>query len=244
MKPLVIRLLAIGYFLGAASPAWAQQPDPIVQARQEWEAGRQLFQVGRYAGALEHFSRGYQLSQKGGFLFNMAECARLLGEKLRARGLYLSYLRIHGKERFRDQAIANCNALGQGDCTPSASGPAVVAPAVPTAPVVPVAPTPTPKHAAPPAGPTPPKTAVKPTRQPSAAAGVATPKLEAKAPYLPDEKSPGKTSPKGRPFYRHWGFWAGVGAAVVAGTVTAVVLATRSDSSLPAHDWLFDFRDK
>jgi len=41
---------------------------------------------------------------------------------------------------------------------------------------------------------------------------------------------PGTSGPITRPFYKTWWFWTGVGAVVLAGTVTTILLAGRSSS--------------
>jgi hypothetical protein len=51
------------------------------------------------------------------------------------------------------------------------------------------------------------------------------------APGLDLTAQPGPAPSESPPIYKKWWFWTGVGAVVVAGTVTAIVLANRSSSA-------------
>jgi len=83
------------------------------RARQAWTDGRALYQGADYAAALERFRVGCDLSGKGGFLFNMAECKRLLGSRADARALYLRYLEENPTGKHR-QLAARRNAVHLG----------------------------------------------------------------------------------------------------------------------------------
>jgi hypothetical protein len=72
----------------AAPPARAEEQD----AKAHFASGQELFAHGSYPEAMQEFSAGYQLSHRPLFLFNMAECARLLGDAARARALYSQYI--------------------------------------------------------------------------------------------------------------------------------------------------------
>lgn len=207
--------------LGLATAARAKTPADMEQAKKAFKQGQELYNKGDYKGALKQFSRGYKLSGKGGFLFNMAECARQIASKKLAREMYLRYVREHPRGKHRAEAIKQCRSLAVGPCPEDGSltEPRSARPAVA------------------PAKPLPPAKQLPPAEAEPTPAAV-------KADYLPPPAAPpGGKQERSRPFYKHWGFWAGVGAVVVAGSVTAVVLATRSDDgpSYPPADYTLDF---
>lgn len=191
-----------------ASPAQGQpvqSAERMARARAAWLEGRQLFDQGRFSAAKASFARGYRLSSKGGFLFNMAECERLIGKKRGARRLYLKYLTNHPKGRHKERALHKCQGLQAGPCHETKKAQRRSAPL---------------------------------TR------GLSPDDPSARQPLV---RSPARTSSQrssSTPFYKHWGFWAGVGAVVVAGSVTAIVLGTRSDDepAMPTGDYTLDFR--
>ncbi len=192
---LLLLLLAV-----LAWPRTAAAQDAAVES---WNRGLQLFNRGSYAEAMKAFARGYQLSRKAGFLFNMAECARLMNDRARARQLYVRYLTEHPQGKLRAEALRRCEELGLGPC------PALGREDLPGE-----------------SPPPPPPPALQPTPQP--------------APYLPARQE--APPPPGKPFYKRWPLWVGVGAVVIAGTVTAAVLASRShDRAVPEGNYVVDF---
>jgi hypothetical protein len=252
--------------LGLATMARAKTPADIKQAKLAWKQGQELYNKGDFKGALKEFSRGYKLSGKGGFLFNMAECARRMASKKLAREMYLRYVREHPKGKHTSEALKQCLSLAVGPCPEDgslteprpakpAAKPAALAKAKPAASTAKAA-----ASAAKPAALAKAKPATAAAKPPPlakakpAASTVKPPPLAkakpaastVKADYLPPPAAPpGGKQERSRPFYRHWGFWAGVGAVVVAGSVTAVVLATRGDDgpSYPPSDYTLDFTE-
>ncbi len=65
--------------------------DEIV-AKQHFARGKQLAAAKDFARAYDEFAAGYVVSHRAQFLFNMAECMRVLGDAPRARDLYTRYL--------------------------------------------------------------------------------------------------------------------------------------------------------
>ncbi len=68
------------------------QDDSQARARQHFIHGQAAVDAGRFHEAYEEFERGYALSQRALFLFNMAECARHEGRLEIARRDYERYL--------------------------------------------------------------------------------------------------------------------------------------------------------
>jgi hypothetical protein len=205
------------------------------QAMECWKRGLEHFGKGNYREAMREFTRGHALSGKAGFLFNMAECARLMNDARQARTLYLRYLAEHPQGKLRAEAQRRCQELGAGACVapPAAAGAPRAAPAVdgedsglPAAPSAARGP------------------GIPPVSAPPAPAATAPPKAApapaASAPYLPvsEEQPPARR----KPLYKRWPLWVGVGLVVVGGTVTAAVLASRSrERTIPDGNYLVDF---
>ena len=143
-------LLLLGVLLPREARGQVPRKDPAVES---YDRGLELFQRGRYVEAMRSFSRGYGLSHRPGFLFNMAECARLMADKARARELYLRYLALHPTGKLRPAAQRRCDELGRGTCVPGAAvSPTAPAPEPVVEPLVPA-----PVSAAPPDVPTRPR---------------------------------------------------------------------------------------
>ncbi|MGZ5133221.1 MAG: tetratricopeptide repeat protein, partial [Caldimonas sp.] len=83
-----------------AAPAQAEDRE---QARQSFKEGAQHFDLGEYKEALELFKQAYRQFEDPTFLFNIAQCYRLLGEKEQAVRLYRNYLAKVPEARNRDE---------------------------------------------------------------------------------------------------------------------------------------------
>ncbi|MEM6957871.1 MAG: hypothetical protein AAF645_19400 [Myxococcota bacterium] len=116
----MLRLLLGLSVLVAALPSAAQEADSAAratddEARARFVAGRALVETGEYRAARDEFQRGYVLSRRALFLFNMAECSRRLEEADRARREYAEYIRRdRGSERV-PVAQQRLFELGPGD---------------------------------------------------------------------------------------------------------------------------------
>jgi len=211
---------------GGPAPAGGQGPAAApneAQARQHFQRGSTLSQHGQYKKAFEEFSAGYRLSRRPVFLFNMAECARLGGDPAQARAYYERYLREdpHGAlvKEARDR-LAEVNAALTAAPPPHAAVPA-----------------PAPPVAAPPVAASPPHPSTPTAPAPSLAVPMTAP-----APALDLGVAGGEPPPARPPFWKRWPFWTGVGAAVVAATVTTIALTRGGGSTTPAGDLLIDAR--
>lgn len=174
--------------LFAATAARAQPPgDTEARARARFEAGQRLVEQGRFAEAYVEFERGYELSKKPLFLFNMGECARSMGDPERARDAYERYLREDPNGRLAATARERLAELPPARATP-----------------------PPRKRRPPPGGSAP-------------AADGATARPDLITPPPPDDRRRATS----RSLLGRWETWAGVGAALVLGSV--VVYATTRD---------------
>src|SRR5437763_8247822 len=88
-----------------AAPARAGGGDDEERARGHYEIGLGLYRLGDYHGALKEFAAGYELAHKPGFLLNLGQTYRKLGELREARDLYRQFLaEVRGDDPARAQA--------------------------------------------------------------------------------------------------------------------------------------------
>jgi len=90
----IFRILGVALVLGAGAPAAAQSSD-AARARELYEEGARLYNLGQYEGALRSFEQAYAISGAKPLLFNIAQAHRLAGPAHCERALltYETYLR-------------------------------------------------------------------------------------------------------------------------------------------------------
>jgi tetratricopeptide (TPR) repeat protein len=66
------------------------------RARTEFERAQRAYDLGRFEEAIVHYSRAYEALALPPFLFNIAQCHRLLGEYAQAAFFYRRYLDLAG----------------------------------------------------------------------------------------------------------------------------------------------------
>ena len=196
----------------AGDPARAADPS-AEKARAHFQQGDTYFKLDKYANALHEFEQAYLAKQDPSFLYNIAQCHRLMGNRVEAIRFYKRYItdapaaanRPVAEKHIRDLEAA----LGAEELTgahvapaPAASGPA------PSAAMPPPTPTSAPSTLALAAPPPPPPPSDAPLTAPS--------------PSPADE----------HPIYTKWWFWTAVGGVVVAGLLTALLLSR--DPSCPS----------
>jgi tetratricopeptide (TPR) repeat protein len=219
--------IAMALLLGLLSmtPVIAPRVQAADGASESDSAARELFRkaeisfnLGKFPEALRDYQAAYEAKPLPGFLFNIAQCYRHMGNYERARFFYRRYLALDPKtpnRRLVTDLITEVTQKMDSPPTPGAAAAAseatTPAPGVPTTAAEPAA------------------LALTPTVPGSAMATAIPPSLMADPNMV--TTTPGPTS---RPVYKRWWFWTGI-AAVVAGGVVATVLLTRSD---PAHGTL------
>jgi len=200
-------------FSGLSLPALAA-PEDRAAAKAHYEAATRLYDVHEYGEALKEYKAGYLTRPDPSFLFNIAQCYKRLGQPEQAREFFREYLKKAAPgDPNRVQAEARIRELDTREV-------AVPAPPPASAEAAPPAPGDLPAAAVD-------KSTALPFSAAPAIAGGAVPAgvdLSASNTTQPDRSDPA--------FYRTWWFWSGVGAVVVAGTVTAVLLSRGGDSGL------------
>lgn len=109
-----MRTIAVLLALLLASPvAHAKPTKPGMTEKQKEQLGRahfakgkELSDAGRYVEALVELTKGYELTGRPLFLFNMAEAARANGDAAQAKELYQKYLAAEADGPFANAARA------------------------------------------------------------------------------------------------------------------------------------------
>ncbi|MBN2575919.1 MAG: hypothetical protein JXP73_15235 [Deltaproteobacteria bacterium] len=190
----VASLLALG-----SAQAQAASREAEKQARASFERGEAHFKAGLFAEALAEYRAGYEQLPLPGFLINIAQCQRRLGDLAQARATYEKFLMVAPDSPYVPEVkslMAELDRLVEA-AEERPSPPAVGAEASPAGTRAPPAPV---ERAAVP---------VARVDEPPASNLVAAPKL-------PPEPAESGT---------RWWLWGGIGAAVAVGAaVTAYAL--------------------
>jgi hypothetical protein len=217
--------------LGASPRARAAGPpsqslDDEKQARGLYERAEKSFDLGKFAEALGEYQSAYEAKPLPGFLFNIAQCYRNMGNFERARFFFRRYLALdpHASNRRRvDELIAEMTKQLDAQGAEAATAPPAVPP--PAAP-----------GASPPGGtPRPVEPLASGAPLTSSSAEILPPTSAASAPSasvsVVTETAPPVAEAR-RPVWKRWWFWTGVGA-VVAGGVVAAFFLTRPETRTP-----------
>jgi tetratricopeptide (TPR) repeat protein len=111
----MLRLLVILLSLLVASPAHleaAPRKGALTEKQKEqrgrvlFARGKELADAGRYVEALVELTKGYELTGRPLFLFNMAEVARAMGDTAQAKEMYEKYLAAEANGPFANAARA------------------------------------------------------------------------------------------------------------------------------------------
>src|SRR5678816_4274184 len=98
-----------------ASAGVARAGDPKAeQARAHFQQGDTYFKLEKYANALQEFEQAYLSKQDPSFLYNIAQCHRLMGNRAEAIRFYKRYLndaptaanRPVAEKHIRDLAVS------------------------------------------------------------------------------------------------------------------------------------------
>jgi hypothetical protein len=221
MKRAIVVACASACLLFASS-AHAGPPDAAArESRRHFQAAEAQFKAGAFDAALAEYQAGYDAKPLPGFLINIAQCQRRLGDLKTARATYQKFVMVAPDSPLVPQAkamvaeldklLADLSNAPNANATVTSNGskegddaqkdmPAEVDTA--TAPPVVTAAVP-----------------VEPSVATSAPVLVATP--------TPADAAP---APAGR----RWWLWGTIGAVVVGGAVTAFVLSTGGTTTV--HD--------
>jgi len=218
-----ISVLVFMAVLVAAGPATGADPK-TERAREHFQLGDAYFKLEKYASALQEFEQAYLAKPDASFLYNIAQCHRLMGSRVEAVRFYRRYINEAPNAANRGVAEKHIKELETSLVdTPAPSGhsPPIIPPPGPSS------------------SPTSPSAIPAPAPSQAPASGSQSLALQAPPPpqtdvshtgAIPAEPSP--SSSDDQPIYTKWWFWTGVGAVVVGGIVTALLLGR--DPACPA----------
>ncbi len=167
-KPRLIWVVLVATFL-FAGPAVAQGQVSEFrkqQVKEYYQKGSRLYEVGKYAEAIQEYQQGYLIGENAEFLFNIAQCHRAMNNLTEAVRSYKVFIKKAPDVAAKAQAEKRIVELEKQieDQKKSVAAP-------PSAPIVPPAPPPAPSVPAPPAPPvTPAPSAAPPAAAPPAPA--------------------------------------------------------------------------
>jgi len=210
-------VVLVALLLMSGQPSRAADPR-LDAARAHSQEGDSYYKLGKYANAITEYEQAYLAKPDPSFLYNIAQCHRLMGQGAEAIKFYRRFLkdaptapnRAVAEKHIRDLEDASAGTAPPATAPLTASRPPPVAPA----PVSVIPPTEPPPAASPPSpsSPSPAFNPLLPTSTPVST----TPTVEN-----------GTTSAQteSHPIYSRWWFWAGVGAVVVGGIVLIAATA-------------------
>ncbi len=212
-------------------------PDNDVEGRLQFKRGEQFLADGKYREAAAAFEAGYAASPRSGFLLNIANCYRKLGELGKARQYYWQFLDAAPKNHAsRPDVLAFLKAIEEigadgvalDAAPPTAKAATAVPPVAPRAAAVPPVAN---KIAA-----ARPSLVETPLQPPVVAAVASGPGLSSDS-LAPSEvlvrqlPAPPPARQIDVPWYKRWWVWTAVGAVVVAGSGT--LLLSRGSKATP-----------
>lgn len=89
---VALSFLAVNASTALGAPATTEPADDKSEGRVRFDLGEQHFQHGEFVAALVEYEAGYRLTRLPGFLLNIAQCHRQLGDLRKARAFYRKYL--------------------------------------------------------------------------------------------------------------------------------------------------------
>jgi hypothetical protein len=225
--------IAVGLVVGALlnpfmRPALGGEGDKVA-ARAHYETATWMYEVREYAEALKEYKAAYIAKADPAFLFNIGQCYRKMDKNAEALDFFQQYLKKAPPDdpnRAQVEArIRNIQAGLNSDYDPFAKPEAVktaLPPVVEVRPVSAPGPISLPEPAQQPSA-----RSSLPVQQQTAPTSVPTPSAGQPAGVDLAVSAPAKEDQVSKPIYGTWWFWTGVGAVVVAGTVTAIALSSR-----------------
>ena len=216
---LVVLLLMSG------RPSRAGDPR-LDAARAHSQQGDSYYKLEKYANAITEYEQAYLAKPDPSFLYNIAQCHRLMGQGAEAIKFYRRFLK--DAPTAPNRAVAEKHIRDLEDASPgtpqptappaTSSRPAPVAPAAVSV-IPPLEPPPASLQPSPPTSTSPAFNPLVPTSTPVSTTPVV-------------ENSTTSTQSESHPIYSRWWFWASVGAAVVVGGII-LIAAEKQDPSCP-----------
>jgi hypothetical protein len=218
--------LALATVVALGSPAgraWAAPSAIEREARHDFDEGETLYRAGHYAEALAKYQAGYAAVPLPGFLVNIAQCQRRLGDLKTARATYREFILVAPDSRLVPEVETLIKELDGliADLASGASEPAAAEAQASDDDVHAVNPIGDPQRV-----PEPPRDGLRWAEPSSAHATTA---------LLGTPSPPAADAPPTRRSHARWWIWGGIAVAAVAGGVaTAMALSSPATSTVRA----------
>jgi hypothetical protein len=207
-RALGLALVLLATLAGTARAESAGDNDK--EARRLFQEAELSFNVGKFAEALAAYQAAYEAKPLPGFLFNIAQCYRNMGDYDRARFFFRRYLTLDPRTPNRRRVEALIDEMGRL-LQQRADEEAARAPATPAA-----------------APPPPPAAAPAPIAPPPAPVAAAEP--PAQAPVIVAPAAEPVAAPA--PVWKRWWFWTAAGV-LAAGAAVTLVVSTQPETRAP-----------
>jgi len=206
---------------------------PAQKAKQHYLRGEAYFKSKNFSEAMDEYQKGYLEKPDPVFIFNIAQCQRLLGNSAAAIEFYQRYLKEAPDGPGRPVAEKEIAEL-RGPAQPAvASQPETSAPPVPPGPIVPL---PAAEPPAPAVAAAPPPAATPATTAATEASPATPPELPAAPAPEASPSAPNYVSalayPAEPPVYKRWYFWTAIGVLLLS----TVIVASATSSNRPSCD--------
>ena len=216
--------MLVALLLMSGRPSRAADPR-LDAARAHSQEGDSYYKLEKYTNAIAEYEQAYLAKPDPSFLYNIAQCHRLMGQGAEAIKFYRRFLkdaptapnRAVAEKHIRDLEEASSGTQPPAAPSVTTSRPPPVAPAP-----ISVIPPPQPSPGSSPSSPTSASPAFNPL-VPTSTPVSTTPTVE---------NSTSSTQTESHPIYSRWWFWASVGAAVVVGGII-LIAAEKQDPSCP-----------
>jgi tetratricopeptide (TPR) repeat protein len=95
--------LVVTCFVAFAAPRTAHAEDPAMRsAKRHYDRGEKLFALGKFDDALDEYQKAFDAKPLPGFLFNIGQCYRNLGDYDQAIFSFKKYLKLDPETPKRD----------------------------------------------------------------------------------------------------------------------------------------------
>ncbi len=126
MMRAIVVILALGLALVAAPRGAAAEDAATRAAKRHFTKGEKLFALGRFDEALVQYEKAFEAKPLPGFLFNIAQCHRNLGNVDQAIFSYRKYLREAPDAENREAVEQQIDELEEEKARADAAGGIVV----------------------------------------------------------------------------------------------------------------------
>jgi tetratricopeptide (TPR) repeat protein len=222
-RPIGAGVVLVALLVMSGRPSRAGDPR-LDSARAHSQEGDAYYKLEKYANAISEYEQAYLAKPDPSFLYNIAQCHRLMGQGAEAVKFYRRYLK--DAPNAPNRAVAEKHIRDLEDAAAHGTqAPVAPTPASPTAPPAP-----------PPSTPSPTEPSVTPlSSTPTSATGALSPPPPTSTPVSTTptvENGNPSSESDSKPIYSRWWFWAGIGAAAIVGGII-IYAATRHDPSCP-----------